>query len=53
MTNLESTIKHRHHFADKGLSNQSYVFPIVMYGCESWTMKKAEHQKIEAFKLWC
>ena len=46
MTNLESTIKHRHHFADKGLSNQSYVFPIVMYGCESWTMKKAEHQKI-------
>ena len=53
MTNLESTIKHRHHIADKGLSNQSYVFPIVMYGCESWTMKKAEHQKIEAFKLWC
>ena len=29
------------------------VFPLVMYGCESWTMKKAEHQRIDAFKLWC
>ena len=29
------------------------VFPIVMYGCESWTIRKAEHQRIEAFKLWC
>ena len=29
------------------------VFPVVMYGCESWTMKKAEHQRIDAFKLWC
>ena len=29
------------------------VFPVVMYGCESWTMKKAEHQKIDAFELWC
>ena len=29
------------------------VFPVVMYGCESWTLKKAEHQKIDAFKLWC
>ena len=29
------------------------VFPIVMYGCESWTIKKAEHQRIDAFKLWC
>ena len=29
------------------------VFPVVMYGCESWTIKKAEHQRIEAFKLWC
>ena len=29
------------------------VFPIVMYGCESWTIKKAEHRKIEAFELWC
>jgi len=29
------------------------VFPVVMYGCESWTMKKAEHQNIDAFELWC
>ena len=29
------------------------VFPVVMYGCESWTIKKAEHQKIDAFELWC
>jgi len=29
------------------------VFPVVMYGCENWTMKKAEHQRIDAFKLWC
>ena len=29
------------------------VFPVVMYGCESWTVKKAEHQRIEAFELWC
>ena len=29
------------------------VFPVVMYGCESWTVKKAEHQRIDAFKLWC
>ena len=29
------------------------VFPVVMYGCESWTVKKAEHQKIDAFELWC
>ena len=30
-----------------------YSFPVVMYGCESWTIKKAEHQRTEAFKLWC
>ena len=29
------------------------VFPVVMYGCESWTVKKAEHQRVDAFKLWC
>ena len=29
------------------------VFPVVMYGCESWTIKKAEHQRIDAFELWC
>ena len=33
----------RHYFANKGLSSQTMVFPVVMYGCESWTVKKAEH----------
>ena len=42
MTNLDSILKSRHYFADKGPSCQSYVFPVVMYGCESWTLKKAE-----------
>ena len=45
--------KQRHHFADKGLCSQSYSFPVVMYGCESWTMEKAEHWRTDAFKLWC
>ena len=45
--------KQRHYFANKGLSNQSYDFSIVMYGCESWTIKKAEPQRIDAFELWC
>ena len=45
--------KQRHYFANKDLSSQSYGFPVVMYGCESWTMKKAEHQRIDAFELWC
>ena len=35
--------KQRHYFANKGPSSQGYVFPVVMYGCESWTVKKAEH----------
>ena len=42
MTNLHRTLKNRHYFADKGPSSQSYVLPIVMYGGESWTIKKAE-----------
>ena len=45
--------KQRHHFADKGLSSESYDFSVVMYGCESWTMKTAECQRIDAFELWC
>ena len=46
--------KHRYYFADKGLHSQTYVFfPVVRYGCESWTVKKAEHQKIYALELWC
>ena len=43
MTNLDSILKSRHYFADKGPSSQSYGFPVVVYGCESWTIKKAEH----------
>ena len=54
MDNLDSNIKkQRHYFANKDLSSQSYGFPVVMYGCESWTVKKAEHQRIDAFELWC
>ena len=52
MTNLDSILKSRDYFANKGPSTQSYVFfPVVMYGCESWTIKKAEHQRIDAFEL--
>ena len=43
----------RRYSADKGLYSQSMVFPVVMYGCESWTIKKAEQQRIDAFELWC
>ena len=45
--------KQKHYFTDKGLSSQGYVFPVVMYGCKSWTVKKAERQRIDAFELWC
>ena len=45
--------KQRHYFANKGQSHQGYtVFPVVMYGCESWTIKKAEHRRIDALELW-
>ena len=44
--------KQRDYFANKGLSSQGYGFPVVMYGCESWTVKKAEHQRSDAFELW-
>ena len=43
----------RHYFANKGPSSQSYVFSVVMYGWESWSIKKAEHQRIDAFELLC
>ena len=43
--------KQRHHIADKDLYSQSYVFPVVMYRCESWTIKKAECWRIHAFEL--
>ena len=54
MTNLDSILKSRDitwpttvHLV------KAMVFPVVMYGCESWTVKKAEHQRIDAFELWC
>ena len=43
--------KQRHYFVNKGLFSQGYGFPVVMYGCESWTVKKAEHQRIDVFEL--
>ena len=54
MTNLDSILKSR----DKTLPRKVHlvtamVFPVVMYGCESWTVKKAERQRIDAFELWC
>ena len=45
--------KQRHYFANKVRLLKAMVFPIVMYGCESWTIKKAEHWRIDAFELWC
>ena len=45
--------KQRHYFANKGPSSQGYSFSVVMYGCESWIIKKAEHRRIDAFELWC
>ena len=54
MTNLDSIFKSR----DMTLSTKvclvkAMVFPVVMYGCERWTIKKAEHQRIDVFELWC
>ena len=46
-------IKKSHHFADKGRDSQAMVLPLVMYICESWTIKKAEHWRIDAFELSC
>ena len=45
--------KQRHYFANKGPSSQGCVFPVIAYGCESWTVKKAECRRIDAFELWC
>ena len=44
--------KQRHYFADKGSSSQSCGFPVVIYGCESWTIKNAEHWRIDVSQLW-
>ena len=54
MTNLDSKLKSRDiTLLTKGRLVQAMVFPVVMYGCESWTKKKAEHLRIDAFELWC
>ena len=45
--------KQRHHFANKGHLIKAMVFPVVMYGCESWTIKKTECQRIDAFEVLC
>ena len=45
--------KQRHHFADKICIVKAMVFPVVIYGYESWTIKKAEHQRTDVFQLWC
>ena len=45
--------KRRYHFVDKSLYRQSYGFYVFMYGCESWTIKKGECQRTDAFELWC
>ena len=45
--------KQRHYFVNKGFLVKAMVFPVVMYGCESWTVKKAERPRIDAFELWC
>ena len=54
MTNLDSILKSRDiTLPTKVRLVKAMVFPVVMYGCESWTIKKAEHQRIDVFELWC
>ena len=54
MTNLDSVLKSRDiTLLTKAHIVKAMVFPVVMYGCESWTIKKAEHRRIDAFELWC
>jgi len=54
MTNLDSILKSRDiTLPTKVLIVKAMVFPVVMYVCKSWTIKKAEHQRIDAFELWC
>ena len=54
ITNLDSVLKSRDiTLLAKVHRVKALVFPVVMYGCESWTVKKAEHQRIDAFELWC
>ena len=54
MTNLDSVLKIKDiTLLAKVCLVKAMVFPVVMYGCDSWTIKKAEHQRIDAFELWC
>ena len=54
MTNLDSILKSRDiTLPTKVRLVKAMIFPVVMYGCESWTVKKAKHQRIDAFELWC
>ena len=54
MTNLDSILKNKDvTLLTKVHIVKAMVYPVVMYRCESWTIKKAEHQRIDAFKLWC
>ena len=54
MTNLDNIFKSRDIILPtKVRLVKAMIFPVVMYECESWTVKKAEHQRIDAFKLWC
>ena len=49
----QHTKKQRHYLVNKSPSSQGYGFPMAGYGCEGWTIKKAEHRRIDAFELWC
>ena len=54
MTNLDSILKSRDiTLPTKVRLVKAVIFPVVMYGCESWTINKVEHQKVDAFELWC
>ena len=54
MTNLDNILKIRNITSPRKVHLvKAKVFPVVMYGCESWTIKKAEHQRMDAFELWC
>ena len=54
MTNLDSIFKSRDIILPTNVHLvKAMVFPVVMYGCESWTLKKAEHRRVDAFELWC
>ena len=54
MKNLDSVLKSRDiTLPTKVHIVKTTVFPVVMYGCETWTVKKAEHQRIDVFELWC